>query len=835
MSSSITNPVYDRIISLHAWRDNNVRLLFTQGEGVTSADADEVVSKIKVPRFKLIDSGGAINLTGCDVYFALTRPDGSEDLLACNVDSSPSSGIVYCPITASATEIAGAATGEIRVLPQNQTSTTKFFGIHVIIQKGVSDNVIERSEQFSALINALQRVATVEPDGSNTVLMDTEIQQNGTNPVASGVLYNAFRSVYNAINSLDSETIIRTIADYLENHPELITAVDDGELSISKLQKGTLGFVTPDMFINDVQNPNSDTQLIQAAIDYAAVNDVFVFLPAKTYLIGGLIINKPVKIVGAGQNKTILKESANETNTSEELDGNNDTVTYVNQSDFIEALLVVDISNMSGESKNYCTISDLSFEGDRVSQNTDTIPPQTQLVPIEYCVKNETTDEMTDETTVEYIYKEKNGISLRAAERVVINNVSIHWAGCHGVRLTTDSRDCKLSNITVRASAQHGIRQEGYGSSMVNVETSQNIGDGISITNGGCQISNAKSWGNRGNGVCLSGASYCMISNVNSQQNRCCGLKITNGYRNGATVIPTYNVITAFQSVGNNFSANSNNNTVNILDNQPQKQYANSSGFYISGRDNIIQGVDIRANWTGNWYAVEKCAVYVTQDSVNNKIDVVCSEGETSLFNIYDDPMFSTIGFDTSTMLIVLNDNNHININGANNENINQNIYSKLEINEIFGITNTTLLFEEDKYLITNVSDGAKINLSAFVANEGYHVSKTAVTAGEKFIINAYGGNQALAWAFFESDGTKIQGSDSAAIVTNLLLTAPANAAYLVVNNQKEKNINNACYQIKEMKTTTVNSSSTHSTIPTTKAVYDAIQTAIGGVENGSY
>ena len=194
---TVTNPSYDRVYTMYAWRDNNNRLVLTQGEGATTLDG--TVTRIKAPRFQLRDDQGVMNLSGSPVIsLALTRPDKSEDLLACTIIDA-ANGIVSCPITASATAIAGQAVGEIWVSSTN--GTIKFYGIHALIYKGVSDSAAAQSTQFSALIEALQQVGLVISGGSEgTVALDTVIQHNGTKPVASGVIYD----FVTALTALDS-------------------------------------------------------------------------------------------------------------------------------------------------------------------------------------------------------------------------------------------------------------------------------------------------------------------------------------------------------------------------------------------------------------------------------------------------------------------------------------------------------------------------------------------------------------------------------------------------------------------------------------------------------
>ena len=219
MSLTVTNPSYDRVYTMYAWRDNNNRLVLTQGEGATTLAG--TVTRIKAPRFQLRDDQGVMNLSGSPVIsLALTRPDKSEDLLACTIIDA-ANGIVSCPITASATAIAGQAVGEIRLSSTN--GTIKFFGIHALIYDGVSNSAAAQSTQFSALVDALQKVATVDPDGSNTVTLDSAIVENGTNPVASGVIYAALQVLDNA--KIDKDKAVK----YTGSN-DLSECVDNGVL-----------------------------------------------------------------------------------------------------------------------------------------------------------------------------------------------------------------------------------------------------------------------------------------------------------------------------------------------------------------------------------------------------------------------------------------------------------------------------------------------------------------------------------------------------------------------------------------------------------------------------
>ena len=240
------------------------------------------------------------------------------------------------------------------------------------------------------------------------------------------------------------------------------------------------------------------------------------------------------------------------------------------------------------------------------------------------------------------------GLFLYGTNRSTIHNINIFRADNNGFEIAKNAHDCHFTDIKVKYCGANGIKQYGFGNSFVNVETSQNIMDGINITAGGCQISNVKTWANRGHGFRIDGAKYCMVANVNSQQNRKSGLVVDGD--------ASCNVIVGFESVGNNYTLNTWN---------PNITYFDGSGYVIGGHDNIVQGSDVRAKWTSDWKSVEKSALYILENSHGNRIDLVCTDGDTPLSDIYDSIDFKDIGFDSSVLYVKNNDNNNVRINGS--------------------------------------------------------------------------------------------------------------------------------------------------------------------------
>jgi hypothetical protein len=188
---------YDDIYKIYAYRENHIRIVATQGEGATQPTSLATTDSIKSPRFQLRDERGLVTIPSSGsprVQLAVTRPNNTEDLLDCVVEDREKS-IVSCPIRKSLTDVAGEVKGEIRLITTN--AVTKFYGINFYIYDGVSDAAAAQSTQFSDLIAALQQVGIIISGGSSgTVALDTVIQQNGTKPVASGILYNYLMGDY---------------------------------------------------------------------------------------------------------------------------------------------------------------------------------------------------------------------------------------------------------------------------------------------------------------------------------------------------------------------------------------------------------------------------------------------------------------------------------------------------------------------------------------------------------------------------------------------------------------------------------------------------------------
>lgn len=146
---------YNKIYTVHAWKDNNKFFTVVQGEG-----------GIKYPRLKIIDDNGSIDLTDASITYTVTLPRGSEEIVDATIVNA-TQGIVEFEIKSSMTAQAGLGFGELNISVNNKV--LKIGGINLNIAKATTGSAIESSEQFSALINALNKVLLVTPEGTATI------------------------------------------------------------------------------------------------------------------------------------------------------------------------------------------------------------------------------------------------------------------------------------------------------------------------------------------------------------------------------------------------------------------------------------------------------------------------------------------------------------------------------------------------------------------------------------------------------------------------------------------------------------------------------------------
>ena len=146
---------YNKIYTVHAWKDNNKFFTVVQGEG-----------GVKYPRLKIIDDNGSIDLTGASITYTSTLPRGSEEIVDATIIDAKQ-GIVEFEIKSSMTMYSGIAYGELNIV--SDSKVLKVGGINLTISSATDGHEIEASEQFSALVEALRKVVTLTPEGTAVI------------------------------------------------------------------------------------------------------------------------------------------------------------------------------------------------------------------------------------------------------------------------------------------------------------------------------------------------------------------------------------------------------------------------------------------------------------------------------------------------------------------------------------------------------------------------------------------------------------------------------------------------------------------------------------------
>lgn len=251
------------------------------------------------------------------------------------------------------------------------------------------------------------------------------------------------------------------------------------------------------------------------------------------------------------------------------------------------------------------------------------------------------------------------GISLINSNNSIIENVDIRTMPSNGLYIKGGC-DEKINNFSSRMNGGNGIEYYGYGCSFSNIQTSQNDLIGFLVNTGGILVNGLKTWGNKGDGLCLNNKTNVgVFNNIETQQNSGSGLAIRSSTCIG-------NVITGLQSFGNKY-----NNTT-----------SKSYGVVLGGKNNYIQGVLIPSHSSSDWNSIEDASVKIEDIyATDNKVDLLVQRdyrgsyyGATMASN--DNNEYSVIKYDTFNPFnqIVVNGNNLIDNSMTACDNLKDNL-----------------------------------------------------------------------------------------------------------------------------------------------------------------
>lgn len=170
---------------VNCWINNNVNIVTYQNEAL-----------IKHPVFILCDGDEPIDLSdSTNIFYKATDSKGNACCLTVNTLSAVE-GKVELPVNGALTANRGTSSGEIVV--QSDEGTLSFGGINIVTYSSVANQEIEKSNFFTALVEALAKVAVLTPEG--TVAMDTELSDISVNPLTNKAITQALGKITDDID-----------------------------------------------------------------------------------------------------------------------------------------------------------------------------------------------------------------------------------------------------------------------------------------------------------------------------------------------------------------------------------------------------------------------------------------------------------------------------------------------------------------------------------------------------------------------------------------------------------------------------------------------------------
>ena len=100
-------------------------------------------------------------------------------------------------------------------------------------------------------------------------------------------------------------------------------------------------------------------------------------------------------------------------------------------------------------------------------------------------------------------------------------------------------------------------------------------------------------------------------------------------------------------------------------------------------------------------------------------------------------------------------------------------------------ITGQTIIEYTDGYYVKSVADGETMDFTNLISSNDYRYAIIPCSSGDKFTLSIHGGGTTVrGYLFTDSNKVVLYTSDSSINVTDLLVTAPENSAYIVINDK---------------------------------------------------
>lgn len=176
--------------------------------------------------------------------------------------------------------------------------------IESIVTAWLEENIHDGS---AAIVDSSLTIAGAAADAKKTGDELSSVKEN-LNQVEGDV--NSLKQYENIFTA----DVDESVQNWLDDHPEATTTVEDHSLTLNKFVLGANGFVTPEQFGAVGDGETDDTTAVKGAMDYAIANGCAVFIPQKTYIVTPtltftLSTGQSLVVFGAGQ-KSCLKRKA---------------------------------------------------------------------------------------------------------------------------------------------------------------------------------------------------------------------------------------------------------------------------------------------------------------------------------------------------------------------------------------------------------------------------------------------------------------------------------------------------------------------------------------------